>query len=1359
MAGLMPSIAYNGVLCFSLKSMIDSFRVTPKKLRCSCCPYGYHIHLDFLDFCNEVSTGTYLSRLRKLKKYKRKQRKSVQAMLGQATENVETACALERIPRWEELAVRQNGSGGESNADDRDGSPTKYDAELREALDDFEESLERSRNSSRASTLSRRGTSVGPRFNHADLSIGADRPVRNGRHFSGDFATGQRASSCGPANDLRRSGSAAAYTMYDLTRTMSTSSLSSMSSASSAHDSLVKAAKRRDGNDSDAISTNSAASSVPEALLTARGNVAQSLTKVRELEEIVKVLQVGVFLEYDPIPVSDKLGFYISQVKVSVLKEENRQLSLNKQDPRNRSVGGSFENDEIVESSPSPQLNHETDSSVDRSRHTPIRERRKVSLKDLRDPLISPECKPEVPVRKVSTRDSSMSACPLTREVGTSSIPPGVRSVSCTADLSLGDPESKKTVKPKPCFKCIQRSTKRLTTIAVGPDESMSNEVDASSVGTSGRPEAYDNFLENMNKSSPILARLCRATSVPPAITIDMSAQTEEEAAKAVDSIAVNTDLRHGDFLTFCEHRSILEKAATITSDASCQAALPAQLVNPFALTKQTQTELLGRDFARQLSQAREISTVEKTVFINPADQSLVVTTADFGLQVNTEALWESRRLQRSIATGSDDPAEYLLPNNQLAKKVVHAAVGDFDINEGEQAAASVVPDLRCVGVQCTISSASRSVQTQRMALRSIGTKMNPCETADISVNTDEIEQKEPVVKPVEKMSSGVNTEPWLEEKVEPAAVMSVIETTKLKRESAPSTPEVDRKAFGVSLCDNCMAEIRSVAKDFVQKADEDILRGIPAEPDGADTPSTTSTSTLPPIPTSRIPRPVSLQVPKPTNQPDAPASVGSKIPQRTSPSIPASQRTPTLLRKMPEIPSKLKRGRYSPSNSGKQTPSPPARSGSLDRLASARLAEGRARARERSALQRELESPSPSQTPPCVSAEKSPLQETKEPLGGSVAKTFAPRKAVDIPPSVKKALATVSDSVKAKHDLSTHLDYAQALHIVQEEWFKMTSSVEAKPDVVETYLDFCEEISKELLNKIVNLMDASGNTAMHYAVSNGNFDVVSLLLDSKVCDVNLQNKAGYTCTMLVSLAQTVHDTVRQVVRRLFHMADVNIRASQMVKLLLEAGADLNIQDTDGSTALMCAAEHGHIDIVRYLLSQADCDATLLDMDGSSALQIALDAGHKDIGVMIYHHLNFSPSSSPMGPRVRGKSATRSGSLPRRTAITPPPRTPPPHTFFSIRLDASFKSAGKAPNTRRRHPSERFHSESHCLLGVTLNRSRYAAVASRAGEGVNAKFSESRLRAHRRHASADVYALTRAALCRASQVATDVCRF
>lgn len=50
-----------------------------------------------------------------------------------------------------------------------------------------------------------------------------------------------------------------------------------------------------------------------------------------------------------------------------------------------------------------------------------------------------------------------------------------------------------------------------------------------------------------------------------------------------------------------------------------------------------------------------------------------------------------------------------------------------------------------------------------------------------------------------------------------------------------------------------------------------------------------------------------------------------------------------------------------------------------------------------------------------------------------------------------------------------------------------------------------------------------------------------------------------------------------------------------MVKVLLASGSEVNIQDEEGSTALMCASEHGHVDIVRVLLAQPGCNATLSD--------------------------------------------------------------------------------------------------------------------------------------------------------------------
>ena len=72
------------------------------------------------------------------------------------------------------------------------------------------------------------------------------------------------------------------------------------------------------------------------------------------------------------------------------------------------------------------------------------------------------------------------------------------------------------------------------------------------------------------------------------------------------------------------------------------------------------------------------------------------------------------------------------------------------------------------------------------------------------------------------------------------------------------------------------------------------------------------------------------------------------------------------------------------------------------------------------------------------------------------------------------------------------------------------------------------------------------GNTSLHYAVSHSNMDVVSVLLDSKVCLLSAANNAGYTPVMLAALCQLPTDTHVMVVQRLFQLGDVNVRAVQV---------------------------------------------------------------------------------------------------------------------------------------------------------------------------------------------------------------------
>uniref|UniRef100_UPI00398F25F6 KN motif and ankyrin repeat domain-containing protein 1a isoform X3 n=1 Tax=Pristiophorus japonicus TaxID=55135 RepID=UPI00398F25F6 len=228
-------------------------------------------------------------------------------------------------------------------------------------------------------------------------------------------------------------------------------------------------------------------------------------------------------------------------------------------------------------------------------------------------------------------------------------------------------------------------------------------------------------------------------------------------------------------------------------------------------------------------------------------------------------------------------------------------------------------------------------------------------------------------------------------------------------------------------------------------------------------------------------------------------------------------------------------------------------------------------------------------------------------------------------------------------------------LNNIQHEWFRVSSQKSAVPTMVEDYLTGFREISPEVLKHVVNMADGNGNTALHYSVSHSNFEIVKLLLDANVCNVNQQNKAGYTPIMLAALAAVENEKDMKIVDELFSQGDVNAKASQagqtalmlavshgrmdMVKALLLCGADVNIQDDEGSTALMCASEHGHVEIVKLLLAQPGCDSTLADSDGSTALSIALEAGHKDIGVLLYAHVNFSKAPSPGTPRLGRKTS------------------------------------------------------------------------------------------------------------------------
>ena len=110
--------------------------------------------------------------------------------------------------------------------------------------------------------------------------------------------------------------------------------------------------------------------------------------------------------------------------------------------------------------------------------------------------------------------------------------------------------------------------------------------------------------------------------------------------------------------------------------------------------------------------------------------------------------------------------------------------------------------------------------------------------------------------------------------------------------------------------------------------------------------------------------------------------------------------------------------------------------------------------------------------------------------------------------------------------------------------------------------------------------------TALIMAAQDGHVEAVRLLLAAGA-NVNLQAQNGVTA--LIMAAQNGH-------------ADV-------IRLLLANGANVNMQRPNGGTALMSAAYNGHADVIRLLLA-AGANVDMQRSDGVTALMSAAYNGH-----------------------------------------------------------------------------------------------------------------------------------------------------
>ena len=128
-----------------------------------------------------------------------------------------------------------------------------------------------------------------------------------------------------------------------------------------------------------------------------------------------------------------------------------------------------------------------------------------------------------------------------------------------------------------------------------------------------------------------------------------------------------------------------------------------------------------------------------------------------------------------------------------------------------------------------------------------------------------------------------------------------------------------------------------------------------------------------------------------------------------------------------------------------------------------------------------------------------------------------------------------------------------------------------------------------------VNHQNVTNNTALHYPVMNEDTDMMQVLIDAGA-DVDTQRNDGYTP---------------------LHSACAS-GSLDVVKMLVEAGAGVRTTANGGCTCLILAARFGHTETVRYLVGLPEVELNHRDtIYNYTALQYAVEEDHKDIAQVL----------------------------------------------------------------------------------------------------------------------------------------------
>ena len=181
-------------------------------------------------------------------------------------------------------------------------------------------------------------------------------------------------------------------------------------------------------------------------------------------------------------------------------------------------------------------------------------------------------------------------------------------------------------------------------------------------------------------------------------------------------------------------------------------------------------------------------------------------------------------------------------------------------------------------------------------------------------------------------------------------------------------------------------------------------------------------------------------------------------------------------------------------------------------------------------------------------------------------------------------------------------------------------------------------------------------------AASQGHERVVDLLLQ-RGAEINLQSSAGYTALMLAA----------------FHGHE------RVVELLLRRGAEINLQKSDGVTALMNAAYLNRPAVVRRLL-RAGADTVARGASGKTALQQAKEKDNAECVEAFKKHVQEVVAGRPTAKAAGGEGAGGASSGGASSAGSRAAETLSPAGAAGRALSGGVAVTGDVRERRRERP-------------------------------------------------------------------------